>query len=467
MRKLHWTLGLLAVLALVLAWFYYFLLLPYVSEATGFAAKTHCSGRYVSGRSALSILDEELNRPELSAIAVHEDRDRKLVTARINLTGVYGDDEDHSEDDMASTAVYRPGLGCTLVTGVDVLQLGIDLDDSPDIRALPPWQQALTELPTRPQAGAIAYVRKQFERDVGTRALLVWHGGALVAEQYAAGILNTTPLTSWSMSKSVVHALLGIAVREGWMGVEDDTLMPQWASDKRAKVSLDDLLRMSSGLRFDETYDLGHDVVSMLYNSWSASEYAAAMPLDFEPGSHWSYSSGTTNILARVLGDKVRAETGLSPAQFARQYLFDKLDTPSFTMEVDASGNLLGSSFAWATARDWMKFGVLYLYDGEFLGHRFFPEGWTGYAASFTPHSKGKYGAHFWTNHPDENTDERPMPSLPADTYFAGGFNGQNVVVIPSRDLVVVRLGFTPEPSDWDLDTHLPELLEALEGGAN
>ena len=444
------------LLTLVGVWFYVRDIAPYVVQANGFAAKTYCSSRYVSGREASDIYATELARPELNLIAISEDADNRIVRAGVTLGGRF-----NGVGLLSSAAVYRPGLGCTIAVGVDPEELSRHLIDSPNMRLDMPWQQPLTDMPSRPNAAAQAYVRAQFERGVGTRALLVWHRGNLVAEQYGDGIESTTPLIGWSMAKSVTHALLGIAVREGWVDIEEQGLLPQW-QDHRAAISVDDLVRMSSGLEFDETYDPGHDPTAMLFAASSTAAFAADKPLEAEPGSEWKYSSGTTNILAALVTDRARTHTGLSPAQFADRYLFSPLGTRSFVVEPDTVGNLIGSSFAWATARDWLRFGLLYMNDGVWQGQRILPAGWATYAASMTDGSDGAYGAHFWINGKPETGGPRPMPSLPADTLYASGFEGQDVVVIPSQDLVVVRLGFTPSEAVWDLETHLPELLRAL-----
>lgn len=431
-----------------------------ISQASGFVAKTYCSNRFIAGRTAESIIADELNRPELALIGIEEYTELKAATAYIKLgplsaTGYGG------RPGLSATAIYRPGLGCTLAIGIGAAELAADLTASPDTQAPPPWQLPPTPLPADTNAAAAGYVNSEFVRQPGTRALLVWHKDRLIAEQYAEGFSASTPLISWSMAKSVTHALLGIAVQQGWLNTEDAGLLRQWRDDDRRNIRLHDLVQMRSGLKFDEVYDLGNDAVRMLYATHSASDYAAEMPLERRIGEHWQYSSGTSNILARVIGDTVRQHTRLSPAQFARQYLFDPLGTESFTTEPDAGGNLLGSSYIWATARDWLIFGRLYLNDGWWQGRRILPPGWADAAAEATPHSNGTYGGHFWINGLNDS-GRRVMPNLPADTYYASGFEGQDVVIIPSLELVVVRLGLTPLESDWDLNTHLSPLLALL-----
>lgn len=429
------------------------------SQANGYAAKTYCSVRYISGRMGADILQHELGRSEVAALNIREHDHLQAVTSSVPLplaTTSFG-----KAWGLSATAVYRPGLGCTLAVDVGAEELAADLSDSPDPQATPPFELLPTALRTRPKGEVQSYVQGEFSRESGTRALLVWHRNRLIAEHYAADFSAQTPLTSWSMAKSVTHALLGIAVQQGWMSTESRNLLPHWSEDGRRDIRIEDLVRMQSGLEFDETYDIGHDAVEMLYATHSAAAFASSKPLAYPIGTHWQYSSGTTNILARLVGRTAQEQTRLSAAQFARQYLFAPLQTPSFVAEQDAAGNLIGSSYIWGTARDWLQFGRLYLQDGIWDGRRILPQGWAAHAAAPAEHSSGQYGGQFWINGLDPD-GERVMPALPADLYYASGFEGQDVVIVPSMDLVVVRLGFTPAESDWNLNTHLAPLLRLL-----
>lgn len=437
--------------------------IAYISEdaaqGNGFTAKTWCSLHYLAGRAGDDILQHELNRPEASAFAVYKHEDAPAVTSHLPLP--FADTALGHAWGLAATAVYRPGLGCTLARDIEPGELLADLADSPRPGAKPPFQLMPLELRSRTNRDVDQYIASEFKRGKGTRALLVWHRNRLVGERYAPGYSASSPLVSWSMAKSVTHAVLGIAVQQGLMSTEDRNLLPHWSEDSRADIRVEDLVRMQSGLAFDETYTIGGDAVKMLYATHSIADFASQMPAIHPPGAHWSYSSGTSNILARVIANQVRSQLRMSLAQFAYRYLFQPIGAESFVMEQDAAGNLLGSSYVWATARDWLQFGRLYLENGSWQGQRMLPENWSEHAALPAEHSNGQYGGHFWINGLNAE-GQRIMPNLPEDLYYASGFEGQDVIIVPSMDLVVVRLGLTPTESDWNLNTHLAPLIEVL-----
>ncbi|MCK5121321.1 MAG: serine hydrolase, partial [Methylococcales bacterium] len=230
-----------------------------------------------------------------------------------------------------------------------------------------------------------------------------------------------------------------------------------------SSITLDHLLRMSSGLEFDET--VGADVTDlseMLFLRRDAAAFAIDKPLIHPPDTHWQYSSGTTNIISRI----AREASGGSTADvvtFLRNELFIPLGLQKAIIEPDSSGNLIGSSYMYATARDWAKFGQLYLQDGIWEGKRLLPEGWVKYSSTPTLAApKGQYGAHFWTNGGINSTSEnRPFPSLPGDLYYADGYKGQRVVIIPSHQLVIVRLGWSDAATPQQMKTMVAEILNA------
>ena len=218
---------------------------------------------------------------------------------------------------------------------------------------------------------------------------------------------------------------------------------------------------MSSGLKFDEDYrNPLADVTFMLFGVPDAAAYAIAKPLEAEPGSRWSYSSGTTNIISsairRIVGDPGYLE-------FPRRALFNPLRMTSAVMETDAAGNFVGSSFMYATARDWARFGLLYVRDGVWLGQRILPEGWVAYTRTPTSNAPDQqYGAHFWLRIPNEFSCGNEGGQLPADSFHAVGYEGQFVTIIPSRELVLVRLGLTRHPCAWDHQEFVRLVLGAI-----
>jgi hypothetical protein len=294
-----------------------------------------------------------------------------------------------------------------------------------------------------------------------TRAVVIVQDGRLVAERYGAGFGPESALPGWSMTKSVVNALTGVLARDGKLALDAPVSAPEWsgAGDPRRAVTLRQLLHMSSGLAFTETYGnpLG-DVIWMLFGTGDAAGYAARKPLAAPPGQRWSYSSGTTNILARAL----RGAVGGAEADyqlFPRRALFELLGMTSAVIEPDAAGTFVGSSLMFATARDWARFGLLFLQDGIWEGRRVLPEGWVTFSVTPAPAAPdGVYGAHFWLR-----LGRGYAPSgehgLPPDTYHAIGHEGQILTVIPSHRLVVVRLGLSAGRGAWDHAAFLRRLL--------
>ncbi|HEY2445196.1 MAG TPA: serine hydrolase [Rhizomicrobium sp.] len=272
-----------------------------------------------------------------------------------------------------------------------------------------------------------------------THALVAIAGGGLVLERYAPGFSCETPCPSWSMAKSITHALVGILAGDGLIDIHAPARVAEWQArdDPRRAITLDQLLRMSSGLAFLEAYiaDEPSDVIEMLWGKGKddVGAFAASFPLAHRPGTFWSYSSGTTNIVARLAADVVGAR-GPAFETFMRERLFEPIGMKSPEPKFDAAGTFIGSSFCFATARDFARFGLLYLRGGVWNGVRILPEGWVDYARTSTfqqTTEQGRYGAHWW------------LGIAGPGSFSANGYEGQFVVVDPGRDLVIVRLGKT------------------------
>lgn len=293
--------------------------------------------------------------------------------------------------------------------------------------------------------------------DVGpTHALLVVHRGRLVAERYDEAHNPASLLPSWSMAKSVLHALVGVLVRRGNLDPRAPARVPQWPSgDPRNAITLDLLLRMTSGLRFEEEYTdpRTSNTIQMLFGEGrkDVAAFAAGFPLDHPPGRVWSYSSGTSNIVSAIVG---RAVGGGEPGMraFMQRELFGRIGMASADPRFDESGTWIGSSFLFATARDFARFGLLCLRDGVWDGERLLPEGWIDQARTPTPASNGEYGAHFW------------LAQDGSGIFSANGFRGQYTLMVPSRDLVVVRLGTSMPEQRRGTYLLLKELVEAFPG---
>jgi len=298
-----------------------------------------------------------------------------------------------------------------------------------------------------------------------TRAVVILRDGQILAERYAAGFNAETPQIGWSMSKSVTAILAGIRIAQGKLALNRDLLLPEWGNDARARVTLDHLLHMSSGLEFDEGYgNPRSDVVRMIYEAPDPAHYAAAKPLLMPPGTTFKYSSGTTQILSRVLRDSFSGDER-AYREFPRTALFAPLGMKHATFELDQSGTFSGASFLYASAHDWARLGILLLDDGVWQGRRVMPQGWVRYMRTPAPAAPNKkYGAHVWLKiGPPYNSLASSPPVLPADAFHLIGHDAQFVTVIPSLRLVVVRLGLSRKRHSWDQETFLASVIAALD----
>ena len=287
---------------------------------------------------------------------------------------------------------------------------------------------------------------------------MVVHKGQLVAESYASGFGMTTPQLSWSMAKSFTNAMVGILVKDGRLQINERAPVADWSDpdDPRYAITTDDLLRMSSGLAWVENYSMPSGATNMLFKDQSMAKTAASVDLAHEPGTEWYYSSGTTNIISEIVRNIVGDEEYWS---FPYNELFYKIGISTATFEPDASGTFVGSSYLWMSPRDYARFGLLYLNDGVWEGERILPEGWVSYSCSPAPAApNGIYGAQFWRN----GFDSFNFPDLPDDAYLANGYEGQRIMIIPSLDLVVVRLGYTAT-DDFDMNGLVRDVIAALE----
>jgi len=459
--------GSLLLLALMGAGWYLSRVAPI---GTGYAAKYICSNVFISHRDPQITYREDVASINLLARIIDVNIDHVQKTVVASFFGLF-----------KSTALYREGCGCTLVTGTTEAELRKQGFMDPEPAPAPqrvrdaPWpigEGASSEPLARHEnmdklMGALdaAFAEPDPEKKKMTRAVVVVHDGKLVAERYAPGFDEKTPLLVWSMSKSVTNALVGILVRQGKLRIQEPAPVPEWqkAGDPRKSITLDQLMRMSSGLKFDETYEPLHDVTDMLYRSYDFAAYAAGKSLEAQPDGRWVYSSGTANIIARIVRHAVEKDYPRY-YDFLRKELFEKVGMHSAVAEPDPSGTFVGSSYMFATPRDWARFGFLYLQDGIWGEERVFPEGWVKYSATPTPKApQGQYGALFWLNAGTEgNPKDRLWPSAPTDAFSARGYQGQYVVVIPSMKLVIVRFGATSVRAAWDMDDFISRVTAAI-----
>jgi CubicO group peptidase (beta-lactamase class C family) len=438
-------------------------------------AKTVCSGVFVSHRAPEKVREQDLTGPPYERLEQFPeptvDRDAKRVTASYFLS--IG----------KQTAIFREGLGCTLVVGKTENELRAQSAGLPpptpasNPEALWPEGEGvnLEAIPPGVDRAAIAaaveaaFSEPDEKHPRRTRALVVVYDGRIVAEKYAPGFDAKMPLVGWSMAKTATNTLVGLRVQDGKLAITKRALLPEWSDkdDWRSEITLDELLHMTSGLAFKEEYNAENsDVRQMVYLEGDKSGYAAKKNLEHAPGTYWYYSSGTTNIIARVLRDTFADEDDQGYLRYPRERLFVPIGMSSAVFEPDAAGILVGSSYLYATTRDWARLGLLYLRDGVWQGRRLLPEGWVKYTTTPEPHAPcARYGAQVWLKLDQgatSNSQDLGEPPLPEDAYYMEGHDGQTVTIVPSRDLVIVRLGLSRYEDAWDPASVLAPIVQAF-----
>ncbi len=456
MQIFRLVLKVLAVALLVGSIVFVYLALPIVN---GFASKTACSCVFNSGRSTGDVIRQEFSSAPYSFARITVNM--KDSTATASVWGL-----------VKRKAIFRKGLGCTLVSETSEKKLRSQQFSLPVAPVFEPdtlnWplgnknafgSENSFDQSKLAQAYDYAFAQKNKKSLYGTRSLLVLHDGKIVKERYADGFSKSTPQTGWSMTKSITNALVGILVKQGKLSITDHDLFADWSKDERRKINLGNLLNANSGLHWNEIYFAPGPATNMLFKKGDMAHYAASFSLDVQPGTQFKYSSGTTNMLSYL----VRQKTDSDYYRFPYEQLFHKIGMLSAVLEPDASGTFVGSSFCFATARDWARFGLLYLNDGMINGERILPEGWVTYTRTPAKGAKkGEYGAQFWLNAgAPGNPPDRRYPDVPTDCFWPEGFQGQQVWIIPSKKLVIVRLSLQ-NTSAFDENKFLSDVIAAL-----
>ena len=453
-----WLLVLVAVIvAGVAAWLYLF---PpdLIRVGTGYAAKIVCSNAFVAGRDPDEVLSVDVQapgHPVLRLVTVSVDRNERTV--RAGLLGVFG----------RSVAVAREGLGCASVPDGDVAkarEIALPaVPEAADSAAL--WPDGEAVAPSQSPAIA-AILDDPLMAGPGMRAVVVVHNGRIVGERYGEGFSAETPLLGWSMTKTVNAAIVGTLVREERMTLSDNDLFEAWSADERDDISVADLMAMASGLAFNEDYGDVTDVTRMLYLEPDMAGFAADKPLAAPVGSLFSYSSGTATMLSRVWQNALDSrEEALG---WPRSRLFLPLGMHSAVLETDESGTFVGSSYLYADARDWARFGQFLLQDGRWNGQALVPDGFVAWMREPSSAAPGDYGkGQVWMHGPAGGGADGPAAdagfAIPDDAYWLLGHDGQSMAIIPSRKLVVLRMGLTPSKLSYKPQALVAALAAAVE----
>ncbi|WP_047415045.1 serine hydrolase [Cellulophaga sp. Hel_I_12] len=441
MKIIKRILFILVVAVAIIAYFNY----PKLNLISGFASKNMASSVFIADRSPEAVRDTDNDIPlvKLAEVSVSEN----------SATGsVYGL--------MKRTSVYREGLGCVLVNedfdstkpylkpnrNIFKNNLAFPYGDT-----MP--KDTVYENVNYPKLNAAIANSFSDPEIKKTRTVLVYHKNRIIAEKYLNGFDKNTPILGWSTTKSIMATLYGILEYQGRIDLNSPAPVVAWQNDERKNITLNHLLRMQSGLAWEEDYTKISDVTKMLFLATDMTTAQAEKEAIAKPTEVWNYSSGTSNLLTGIL--RKQFKTTQEYLDFPYAQLIDKIGMHSMLLEADMAGNYVGSSYAWANTRDWAKFGILYLNKGLWNGEQLFDEKWVKYITKPTAHSKGTYGGHFWLN------AEGKYPDVPRDMFSANGFQGQRIFIIPSKDLVIVRTGLSEEP-EFDMNTFLSEIISAI-----
>ena len=429
---------------------------------SGYVSHAICSGVFISGRKFDDVMAEDVTA--LQRRMTRTEIEGNTVSTRFGLWPI----------GYTSNTVYRPGLGCARLEDGTLADIEgptfLERDMPEEALQNLAWPDLVTDPEGVDTAALQAALDRAFFDDAAnyeerqnTRAIVIFHKNQLIAERYAEGYPPEMPLNSWSMTKSATSALVGILVGKGQIDLAAPAGVVGWedSGDLRSKVTVGHLLHMISGMEFNEGYedDPISDVNYMLMKARDLPAFAAQYPVTAEPGTRWSYQTASPVLLGRIIRDSFTTEEAYH--HFPQRELFNKLGMANAHYQMDGGGTYVGGAFLYATARDWARFGLMYLNDGVVNGERILPEGWVKLSTTPTDASlKARaYAAQFWLN---QDSAQRMMPEVPKDAYAARGHYGQSTFIIPSRDLVVVRMGQSYSKAAWNMEKFLVDVLGAL-----
>jgi CubicO group peptidase (beta-lactamase class C family) len=427
--------------------YFVFTTYPKLELISGFSAKNIASAHFIDNRS-LELIEKTDNDFDVIPWATNQIN----ATQKYASATVFGFNK--------RKAIYRKDLGAILINETFDISKPYQVPKRIQLKNNLPFPYGELE-PKDTVFSTINYVKlnaavaNAFDSDEQdskrTRSVLVIYKDKIIAEKYVRGFDKNSKILGWSMTKSITGTLFGILQKQRGFDIYKPAPISEWQKDSRRNITTNDLLHMNSGLEWEEEYDKISDATKMLFQAEDMTRSQLFKPAIYKPNTHWNYSSGTTNLLSGIL--RKQFKTHQEYLDFWYSELIDKIGMYSMLVETDMTGNYVGSSYAWATTRDWSKLGLLYLHKGNWNGEQLFDKSWAKYVSTPTNTSNGKYGAHFWLN------ADGFYPDAPRDMYSCNGFQGQKVFIIPSQDLVIVRMGLTGD-SDFDFN----ELLRGILG---
>lgn len=447
-RRILWIL--LIALITVVTWFAW----PRLPIITAFAAKGMCSSVFLANKTPERVAAEDLSFFPISLAKCKIDYEEKSVTAKV--LGL-----------ARRKVVYREGLGAVIVLDKPEAELMAEAFQIPD----PGYSQDTLQWPLGdvipeelPEGVDYEKLHSVLEEAIDnpdaeplkkTLGVAVVYNNELIGENYLEGYDAWTRFHGWSMTKTVTGAMAGALVQEGRLDIRVKTGIPEWDGDERKNITVEDILHMSSGLEWVENYFTISEATVMLMQSDDMFASVKACQLEHEPGTYWNYSSGDANLLSGLLRMAIGDEKEYLGYAYTR--LFHRIGMLNTVVETDASGLFVASSYSYGSTRDWARFGMLFLNEGIFEGDTVLSPEWVDYMKTPAPASDGQYAGTFWLKEPNA---ENALVDVPEDVFFADGFLGQRVYVIPSRNLVVVRMGYSL--SGFSVNDFLKDIIATL-----
>ena len=415
---------------------------PKLNILAGYSAKNTASSVFIARRT-LEFTDATDNNFSPVNLALDEiEVDKKTATSSVYSL-------------LSRKAIIRKGLGSvlTLTTEDETASYLTPNRLKPDYRTPFPYgngEQKDSVFTNVNYKNLNIAIDSLFKEKNKTRAVVVIYKDQIISEKYADGFTKESKILGWSMTKSILSTVFGVMQHQGKINVQDKTQIKSWQKDERKNITINNLLQMNSGLEWDENYDEISDATKMLFLDRDMTKMQENKPLVGKPNESWNYSSGTTNLLSGILRSQFK--THQEYLDFWYTNFIDKIGMNSMVLEADLSGNYVGSSYSWATSRDWAKFGLLYLKNGNWNGEVLFTKDWVDYVTTPTNTSEGIYGAQFWLN------ADGGFKDVSKNMYYADGYQGQRVYVLPDNDMVIVRFGLT----NFDENEFLKGVLESV-----
>lgn len=414
---------------------------PKLNILAGYSAKSMASSVFVADRTVAytDSTDNNFSPVNLASDTV----DFKNKTAISSAFGL-----------LTRKALSREGVGAVLLLN----------DEDANVTYLKPKRSEANTMTAFPYGSGVAKdtvftninydkinlaIDKVFDES-HTRAFLVIHKDYIVTERYKKGFDKNSKFLGWSMTKSIMATVFGVLEHQNKIDVMQNAPIKSWQKDQRKNIKIHNLLQMNSGLEWDEDYGTISDATTMLFLERDMTKLPEEKELTGKINASWNYSSGTSNILSGIL--RKQFPTHQEYLDFWYTDFIDKIGMNSMLVETDLAGNYVASSYSWATVRDWAKFGLLYLHKGNWNGTQIFNESWVDYITTPTPTSNGRYGAQFWLN------TKGKFPNIPKNLFYADGYQGQRVYILPDQELVIVRFGL----ENFDENRFLESVLESF-----